>query len=75
MEKKNYTNGTVTVVWRPKLCLHSGNCVRGLNTVFNTRHSPWINMEGAKTEEIIEQVKNCPSGALSFIMNEDITKE
>ena len=75
MEKKNYSNGTVTVVWQPNLCIHSANCVRGLNTVFNSRQSPWINMEGADTEAIIEQVKKCPSGALSFLMNEDVKKE
>ena len=74
MEKKNYSNGTVTVVWQPKLCIHSGNCVRGLNSVFNTRKSPWINMEGADTETIIRQVDKCPSGALSFFINEDIAE-
>jgi len=75
MEKKNYSNGTVTVVWQPKLCIHSGNCVKGLNSVFNSRQSPWINMDGADSEAIIAQVKNCPSGALSIIMNEDIVKD
>ncbi len=74
MEKKNYSNGTVTVVWQPKLCIHSGNCVRGLNSVFNTRKSPWINMEGADTETIIRQVDKCPSGALSYFINADIAE-
>lgn len=32
-------------------------------------------MDGAPTERIIEQVKQCPSGALSFIMNEELEKE
>ena len=71
MERKNYTNGEVTVIWQPKLCIHSGNCVRGLHEVFNTKQSPWINMDGASTDAIIEQVKKCPSGALSFEMNAD----
>jgi uncharacterized Fe-S cluster protein YjdI len=66
---KEYTNGEVTVVWKNGLCIHSANCVRGLPAVFNNRHSPWINMQAASTEQIIEQVKKCPSGALSFYMN------
>ena len=32
---------------------------------------PWIKPEGATTERIIEQVKKCPSGALSFYMNNE----
>lgn len=65
----NYSNGEVTIVWKPKLCIHSGNCVRGLPGVFKPRERPWINPDGATTEKIIEQVKKCPSGALSFFMN------
>lgn len=65
----SYSNGEVTVIWKPNICTHSGNCVRGLNTVFNNNVKPWININGAHTTEIIEQVKKCPSGALSFKMN------
>jgi uncharacterized Fe-S cluster protein YjdI len=76
-ETLKYTNGEVTVIWKSNLCIHSGNCVRGLNEVFNPKASPWINMGGAISERIIEQVKKCPSGALSFIMsdNESTTGE
>lgn len=73
MEEKNekqYSNGEVTIVWKPSLCSHSGNCVRGLPGVFNSRAKPWINAEGATSEAIINQVNKCPSGALSFFVNE-----
>jgi uncharacterized Fe-S cluster protein YjdI len=66
-----YSNGEVTIIWQPKLCSHSGNCVRGLPSVFNSKVRPWINQHGASTEEIIEQVKKCPSGALSFVMDKE----
>ena len=69
---KHYTNGEVTIVWKNSLCTHSGNCVRGLPSVFNSKEQPWIKPEGATTEQIIEQVKKCPSGALSYFMNDDI---
>jgi uncharacterized Fe-S cluster protein YjdI len=68
-----YTNGEISVVWKPDLCIHSGICARGLSEVFKPREKPWINMSGAANEKIIEQVKNCPSGALSFLMNDDET--
>ena len=73
MEKKNYTNGEMTIVWQPKMCIHSAKCWRGENAlpeVFNPSEKPWIKPEGASTERIIEQVKKCPSGALGILVNE-----
>jgi len=66
-----YSNDEVTIVWQPELCIHSGNCARGLPTVFKPKEKPWIKPEVATTENIIQQVKKCPSGALSYFMNEE----
>ena len=66
---KKYTNGEVTVVWKPGICMHSMNCFNGLNNVFDPNKRPWVNANGATTEKIIEQIKKCPSGALSYTMN------
>lgn len=66
----HYSNGEITIVWKPELCIHSANCARGLPEVFKPREKPWIIAEGSTTEKIIEQVKKCPSGALSYFMNE-----
>ena len=65
MEKK-YTKDGVTVVWKPDLCIHSGNCARGLPKVFNPQARPWINMDGEDVQKIKEQVAKCPSAALSI---------
>ncbi|MEZ4903045.1 MAG: (4Fe-4S)-binding protein [Spirosomataceae bacterium] len=73
MEKqitKKYSNGEVTVVWQPHLCSHSAICFKGLPTVFDPRKRPWVTPEGGTTEEIVAQVKKCPSGALSCQMEE-----
>ncbi|MBL7739236.1 MAG: (4Fe-4S)-binding protein [Chitinophagaceae bacterium] len=66
-----YTNGEVTVVWKPNVCIHSTLCWKGLIEVFNPREKPWIKMDGASTEKIIEQVRKCPSSALSYFLNEE----
>jgi len=66
-----YSNGEMTIVWKPELCIHSAICAKGLPYVFKPREKPWINASGASTEKIIEQVKKCPSGALSYFVNEE----
>lgn len=69
---KKYTNGEVTIVWKNAQCIHSTLCWKGLSDVFNPTERPWIKAEGAPTEAIIEQIKKCPSGALSYYMNDEI---
>lgn len=68
MEKiiKEYSKEEVTVVWQPEKCIHSAKCWRGLPKAFNPNEKPWINLDQVSTAEIIEQVHQCPSGALSI---------
>lgn len=65
-ETHEYTNGEVTVVWRPALCIHCGNCARGLPDVFRPRERPWVDASAATSDAIVSQVAQCPSGALSM---------
>ena len=67
---KEYSNGEVTIVWKNTLCIHSGKCFSGLPQVFHPLEIPWITPERSDTERIIEQVKLCPSGALSYRMSD-----
>jgi uncharacterized Fe-S cluster protein YjdI len=66
---KTYTNGEISIVWKSGLCIHSAKCVQGLGEVFNIHVGPWINIEGSSTDRIIQQVEQCPSGALSYFRN------
>jgi uncharacterized Fe-S cluster protein YjdI len=68
---KKYTNGEVTIVWKPSLCIHSRNCFTGLHEVFHPQDLPWITPENSTTQKIVDQIKKCPSGALSYFMNSD----
>ncbi len=67
---KEYTNGEITIVWKPQICIHSKLCWKGLRTVFDPWKRPWIHIQAASTAQIIEQVNKCPSGALSYYVNE-----
>lgn len=72
MEKiLEYTNDEVTVVWKPKTCIHSAKCVHGLPEVFKPEERRWIQLEHGTTDAIVNAVKACPSGALSYYMNAD----
>jgi len=66
---KEYSNGEVTIVWKSGLCQHAAECVRNNPEVFKPREKPWINPENSTTEKIIETVKKCPSGALTYYLN------
>lgn len=67
--QKEYTNGEVTVVWKPKLCFHSAVCVNGLPNVFKPKEKPWINIDSVNSDQLISQIKECPSGALTYYLN------
>jgi len=68
---QEYKSDQLTVRYDPKICIHAGDCVRGLPSVFDVSKKPWVNVNSAATATIIEQVKRCPSGALSYKLPED----
>lgn len=69
--KKEYSNGELTVVWKPQSCIHAAECVKALPNVYRPKEKPWIQIENATTEELKSQINKCPSGALSFRMNDE----
>jgi uncharacterized Fe-S cluster protein YjdI len=64
---KEYSNGEITVLWKPELCIHSANCLIGLPGVFNNSKRPWIDIKAASSKDIIRTVNTCPSRALTYI--------
>ena len=67
---RTYSNGTITVVWQPAECIHAGECFTTLRKVFDPSKRPWVQLDGASTEEIIGTIEMCPSRALTFYWND-----
>lgn len=63
---RTYTNGEITIEWRPEKCVHCEACITGLPQVFDLNKRPWVNIHGARSDEIRKQVEQCPDGALAI---------
>ena len=64
--EKKYEGQGLTVSWNKDLCIHAAKCAQGLPAVFDPKRRPWIQLEHAKKQEIIDTIDQCPSGALSY---------
>lgn len=71
---RKYTNGEITLYWKPSKCIHATTCFRELIEVFNPRKRPWVNMQGAPTKRIIEVTDKCPTQAIYWKYNKDLTE-
>ena len=67
-----YETKEIVVTFDPKVCTHSGVCVRGLPAVFDVRRQRWIRPELAPPTEVAAQVARCPSGALQYRLKPDL---
>jgi putative redox protein len=62
-------NDERTISFEVELSQHATCCFTQLPEVFNPAIKKWINPFRAATGKIIEQIKKCLSGALSFQYN------
>ena len=52
------------------ICSHAGFCTDELSAVWRLNTEPWIDPDGAEVEQIVETIKKCPSGALSYSIDD-----
>jgi CDGSH-type Zn-finger protein len=67
--RKSYVGREITIHDNRMICSHAAECVNNLSSVFKLNSRPWINPDSAKTDEIIDTIRKCPSGALSYSIN------
>jgi len=65
----SYPGVTLTVLDNRGTCQHSGLCSDRLPDVFRARREPFVAPSGARMDDIVSTVRNCPSGALGFAVD------
>lgn len=63
---KTYESESIKVYFKPDVCEHAAECVRGLPSVFNVKKRPWVSPQNATPEEIMSVIDRCPSKALTY---------
>jgi CDGSH-type Zn-finger protein len=71
----SYAGKRITIFDNRGICAHAGFCTDGLKKVFRMNEEPWIDPDGAAAEEIMRTIERCPSGALSYTLNNVERKE
>jgi len=62
----NNTGKKITIHDNREICAHAGYCTDNLSSVFKYKEEPWIDADAATVEDIINTIAKCPSGALSY---------
>jgi CDGSH-type Zn-finger protein len=65
-KRESYAAKGMTIHDNRSICAHAGHCTDGLASVFKYKREPWIDPSGAAVGAIVETIRRCPSGALSY---------
>ncbi len=64
--RETYKGKDITIHDNRALCAHAGLCTDNLSAVWRMNQSPWIDPDAADVTAIIDIIRKCPSGALSY---------
>jgi CDGSH-type Zn-finger protein len=67
--RDSYVGKRITIHDNRGICSHAGACTDGLADVWRMKKEPWIDPDAADVQAIIETIKQCPSGALSYTID------
>ena len=67
---RHYEGRAITIHDNRAICAHAGICTDTLAAVFKYGSKPWIDPDGADAQAVIDAVRKCPSGALSYSVAE-----
>ena len=68
--RDTYAGKRITIHDNRGICSHAGFCTGGLPIVFRMGTEPWIDPDGADVEAVIRTIERCPSGALSYTIDD-----
>lgn len=68
--RDTYVGKQITIHDNRSICAHAGFCTERLESVFKMGQEPWIDPDGASAQAIVETIEQCPSGALSYTIDE-----
>jgi CDGSH-type Zn-finger protein len=68
-KRESYPAKRITIHDNRSICSHAGHCTDGLKSVFKYKSEPWIDPAGGAVEAIVETIRRCPSGALSYTLD------
>lgn len=69
-QRDDYVGKAITIHDNRGICAHAGRCTDGLPEVFRLRQEPWIVPDAATVDRIVAVIRSCPSGALSYTIDE-----
>ena len=70
-KRDSYQGKSITIHDNRRICAHAGYCTDELSSVFHFKQEQAIDPESATVKEIIAIIKKCPSGALSYSINNE----
>jgi CDGSH-type Zn-finger protein len=67
--RDTYVGAKITIHDNRGICSSAGFCGGGLPAVFNGKRTPTVSPDAAPVAAIIEIIRKCPSGALSYTID------
>jgi CDGSH-type Zn-finger protein len=73
--RDSYEGVQATIMDNRGTCAHSGFCTDRLPSVFRLGGEPFVTPSGGRLDDVIGVVRSCPSGALSYSVNDREARE
>jgi len=68
-DEKAYTGKEITIHFDYNICSRAAFCVKEAPEVFKANRRPWIMPDLSDIKKIVNVIRKCPSGALSYTLN------
>lgn len=69
-EKTKYAGEKINVEWDGRLCIHIAECGYSEGDLFVGGRDPWCKPDLTTVDDVVDVVKRCPTGAITFESND-----